>query len=65
MILVARDVIASYPGAEPVLKRLSVNPLSGQVALLADNAAYPSFADCDPAQVRPLGRVVWVCRALV
>jgi hypothetical protein len=61
-----RDGLYAIAGsAEPVLKRLSVNPLSGQVALLADNAAYPSFADCDPAQVRPLGRVVWVCRALV
>ena len=47
-----------------VVKRLSVHPATQQVAILSDNAAYPSFPDCDPAQIRVIGRIVWVGRRL-
>jgi hypothetical protein len=48
--------------SRPVLKRLSINPATQLVAILSDNAAYPSFPDCDPAQIRVIGRVVWLGR---
>lgn len=48
----------------PLVKRLSANPVSHRVAILSDNAAYPSFPDCDPAEIRLVGRVIWVGRAL-
>ncbi len=47
-----------------VLKRLSINPATQLVAILSDNASYPSFPDCDPAQIRVIGRVVWLGRRL-
>lgn len=47
-----------------VLKRLSINPATRRVAILSDNASYPSFADCDPAMLRVIGRVVWLGRRL-
>lgn len=47
-----------------LVKRLSVHPVTSRVAILADNPAYPSFADCDPAAISLVGRVVWVARAL-
>ena len=50
--------------SQVVVKRLSVNPASQQVAILSDNASYPSFPDCDPAQLRVIGRVVWLGRRL-
>lgn len=47
-----------------LLKRLSVHPITGKVAILSDNAAYPSFSDCDPALIAVVGRVRWVGRQL-
>jgi hypothetical protein len=47
-----------------VVKRLSINPATQQVAILSDNASYPSFPNCDPAQLRVIGRVVWLGRRL-
>lgn len=47
-----------------LVKRLSVHPVTGRVAILADNPAYPDFADCDPAAIPLVGRVVWVGRLL-
>ncbi|MGL6042941.1 MAG: S24 family peptidase [Sandaracinobacteroides sp.] len=61
----ARDGIYVIDGdSAPLVKRLSVNPVSRRVAILSDNAAYTSFPDCDPAEIRMLGRVIWVGRAL-
>lgn len=50
--------------SQPVVKRLSVNPATQRIAILSDNASYPSFADCDPLQVRAVGRLVWLGRRL-
>lgn len=50
--------------SQVVVKRLSVHPATQQVAILSDNASYPSFPDCDPARVRVIGRVVWLGRRL-
>lgn len=47
-----------------VVKRLSVHPATQLVAILSDNASYPSFPDCDPSQIRVIGRVVWQGRRL-
>jgi hypothetical protein len=61
----ARDGVYVIEGeSAPLVKRLSVNPISHRIAILSDNAAYPSFPDCDPADIRLLGRVIWVGRAL-
>lgn len=49
---------------EPVVKRLSVNPVTRRISVLSDNAAYPSFPDCRPQDLVIVGRVVWIGRAL-
>lgn len=47
-----------------LVKRLSVNPVTGRVSILSDNAAYPSFPDCAPDRIAIVGRVKWVGRRL-
>ncbi len=47
-----------------LVKRLSVNPATRRLSIKSDNAAYPSWDDCDPATVAVIGRVVWVGRWL-
>jgi len=47
-----------------LVKRLAVHPVTHRIAVLSDNAAYPSFPDCDPAGVQIVGRVFWVGRRL-
>ncbi|MFA7441101.1 MAG: S24/S26 family peptidase [Sphingomonadaceae bacterium] len=47
-----------------LVKRLSVHPITGRVAILSDNAAYPSFSDCDPELIAVVGRVRWIGRQL-
>jgi hypothetical protein len=47
-----------------LVKRLSVHPVTGRVSILSDNAAYPSFPDCDPERIAVIGRVRWVGRRL-
>jgi hypothetical protein len=47
-----------------LVKRLSVNPVTRRIAILSDNAAYPSFPDCDPDGIAIVGRVLWVGRTL-
>ena len=49
----------------PSARRLSVHPVTRRIAILSDNAAYPSFPDCDPAALRILGRIVWMARPLL
>lgn len=49
----------------PSARRLSVHPVTRRIAILSDNAAYPSFPDCDPAGLRILGRIVWMARPLL
>jgi SOS-response transcriptional repressor LexA len=50
--------------SSPAARRLAINPVTRRVAILSDNAAYPSYPDCDPSAMRVLGRVIWVARAL-
>ena len=50
--------------SSPAARRLAINPVTRRVAILSDNAAYPSYPDCDPSAIRVLGRVIWVARAL-
>ena len=47
-----------------LVKRLSVNPATRRLTIRSDNDAYPSWDDCDPANVSVIGRVVWVGRRL-
>ncbi|HEY0115644.1 MAG TPA: S24 family peptidase [Allosphingosinicella sp.] len=47
-----------------MVKRLAFNPASRTVTISSDNAAYPSWSDCDPAAVELVGRAVWVGRRL-
>jgi phage repressor protein C with HTH and peptisase S24 domain len=47
-----------------MVKRLALNPAARRLAVRSDNPAYPSWDDCDPADVDVVGRVVWVGRRL-
>jgi phage repressor protein C with HTH and peptisase S24 domain len=47
-----------------MVKRLAINPVSRRMGIHSDNAAYPSWPDCDSAQIDVIGRVVWVGRRL-
>ena len=47
-----------------VVKRVALNPASRRVSVRSDNAAYPSWPDCDPTSIDVVGRVVWVGRRL-
>lgn len=47
-----------------LVKRLSVHPVTRRIAVTSDNAAYPSFPDCDPAGINIVGRVIWFGRRL-
>ncbi len=47
-----------------LVKRLSVHPATRRLSIRSDNDAYPSWDDCDPAEVAVIGRVVWVGRKL-
>ncbi|CAN5198422.1 hypothetical protein BH09PSE3_BH09PSE3_01420 [soil metagenome] len=46
------------------VKRLAINPVSRSVTVKSDNAAYPSWPDCDLRKIELIGRVVWVGRKL-
>lgn len=47
-----------------VVKRVAMNPAGGRLSILSDNGAYPSWRDCDPAEIYVVGRLVWVGRRL-
>ena len=47
-----------------VVKRLARGPAAGRLSVVSDNPNYPSWPDCDAAQVAVVGRVVWVGRRL-
>lgn len=47
-----------------IVKRLSLNPATRRLTIRSDNDAYPTWADCDPAAITIIGRVVWVGRKL-
>lgn len=46
------------------VKRLSVHPATKRLTIASDNPAYPSWSDCDPEQVKIIGRVVWIGRQI-
>ena len=46
------------------VKRVSISPASGRLTIRSDNTLYQSWADCDPAAVDILGRVIWAGRRL-
>jgi phage repressor protein C with HTH and peptisase S24 domain len=46
------------------VKRIAVHPGSRRVTISSDNSAYPSWPDCDPADVEVVGRVVWAGRKI-
>lgn len=46
------------------VKRIAVHPGSKRLTISSDNAAYPSWPDCDPADVDVIGRVVWAGRKI-
>jgi peptidase S24-like protein len=46
------------------VKRIAVNPGSKRITISSDNPAYPSWPDCDPAEVDVIGRVVWAGRKI-
>lgn len=47
-----------------MVKRVSLAPTSGTLAITSDNPAYPSWRDVPLADVDLLGRVVWTGRRL-
>lgn len=46
------------------VKRIAVHPGSRRITISSDNASYPSWPDCDPADVDVIGRVVWAGRKI-
>lgn len=47
-----------------MVKRLAIHPVTRRLAILSDNAAYPSHTDCPAGSVRILGRVIWLGRRI-
>ena len=47
-----------------LVKRVGLGPSAGRLHVSSDNLAYPSWPDCDAAEVRLVGRVVWTGRRL-
>jgi hypothetical protein len=45
-----------------MVKRLAPNPATRRCSIRSDNPAYPSWEDCDPADMNIIGRVVWAGR---
>jgi phage repressor protein C with HTH and peptisase S24 domain len=46
------------------VKRIAVHPGSGQLTISSDNSAYPTWPECDPADVDVIGRVIWAGRKM-
>lgn len=42
-----------------LVKRVGLGPSAGRLHITSDNPAYPSWPDCNAAEVRLVGRVVW------
>ena len=47
-----------------LVKRIAPSPASRRIIIKSDNDSYPSWADCELADVDIIGRVVWVGRRL-
>lgn len=48
-----------------VVKRVAIHPTTHKATVSSDNAAYPIWSDCDPAELGIVGRVVWCGRKMV
>lgn len=46
------------------VKRIAVHPGSRKLTISSDNPAYPTWPECDPAEVEVIGRVVWAGRRI-
>lgn len=46
------------------VKRIAVHPGSRKLTISSDNNAYPTWLECDPADVEVIGRVVWAGRKI-
>lgn len=47
-----------------MVKRIAVHPGSPRLTISSDNSSYPTWTDCDPAEVDVIGRVVWAGRRI-
>ena len=46
------------------VKRVSVDPRTGELTIISDNPAYPAYPGIDPDSVCFIGRVIWLGRSL-
>jgi phage repressor protein C with HTH and peptisase S24 domain len=46
------------------VKRIAVHPGSGKLTISSDNPAYPTWPECDRAEVDVIGRVIWTGRRM-
>jgi phage repressor protein C with HTH and peptisase S24 domain len=46
------------------VKRLAIHPGSHKLTISSDNSAYPTWPDCEAADVDVIGRVVWAGRKI-
>lgn len=46
------------------VKRIALNPATRRLTIHSDNPAYPPIAECDPADIDIIGRVVWAGRRI-
>ncbi len=51
-------------GSEGLVKRISVNPVTGRLTVGSDNPLYPVWQDCPADGIRILGRLIWQGRRL-
>jgi len=47
-----------------LVKRLVLNPANRRISIRSDNPAYPSWENCNPADIVVIGRVIWAGRRL-
>ncbi len=45
-----------------IVKRIALHPAGRRFTVRSDNKDYPDWADCDPAAIEVIGRVVWAGR---
>ena len=48
-----------------VVKRLALNPTGRRVTVQSDNPAYPDWPDCNLADIKVIGRVIWSGRRIL
>ena len=57
--------MAQYPRDDGlIVKRIAINPVDRRFSVCSDNAAYPDWADVDPAAIAIVGRVIWTGRRI-